>query len=62
MNKTSSVEQISRTGNLDATLKLRQHKLELTARFMEIKSFNPKKKKKGDCKGTRLFKFFITTF
>ena len=32
------------TGNFDANLILRQNKLEVMARFMEIKSFNPKLK------------------
>ena len=32
--------------NLDVNLKLRQHKLDLMARFMEIKFINPKLKQK----------------
>ena len=46
MNNTFSLEQISRTGNLDANLILLQHKLDLMARFMEMKSVNPKIKRK----------------
>ena len=46
MNNTFSLEQKSRTGNLDAILIIRQHKLDLMARFMEIKSNNPKMKQK----------------
>ena len=46
MNNTFSLEQMSRTGNLDANLILRQHTLDLMARFMEIKSINPKLKEK----------------
>ena len=42
MNNTFSLEQISKTGNLDSNLILRQYKLNLIARFMEIKSVNPK--------------------
>ena len=42
MNNTFSLEQISRTGNLDANLILREHKLDLMARLMEIKSVNAK--------------------
>ena len=37
-----SSEQISKTGNLDANLILRQNKLDLMSRFMELKSINPK--------------------
>ena len=42
MNNTFSLEQISKTGNLDANLILRQYKLDIMARFMETKSNNPK--------------------
>ena len=43
MNDTFSLQQISQTGNLDSNLILRQYKFDLMARFMEIKSNNPKK-------------------
>ena len=46
MNKTFSVEQISRTGNINANLLLRPHKLDLMTRIKEIKSINPKMKQK----------------
>ena len=46
MNNTFSVDQIPRTGTLDAKLILHQHKLDLMARFMEIKGINPKLKQK----------------
>ena len=46
MNHTISLEQISRTANLDANLIVRRHKLDLKAPFMEIKSINPKMKQK----------------
>ena len=42
MNNSFSLEQISKTGNLDSNSILRQSKLDLMARFMEIKSVNPK--------------------
>ena len=42
MNHTNSSEQISKTSSLDSNLILRQYKLNLMARFMEIKSVNPK--------------------
>ena len=42
MNNTFSLEQISKTGNLDANLILRQYKLDIMAKFMETKSNNPK--------------------
>ena len=42
MNDTFSLEQISRTGNLDANLIPRQYKLDFMSRFMEPKSINPK--------------------
>ena len=43
MNNFFSSEQISKTGNLAANLILRQNKLDLMSRFVEIKSFNPKR-------------------
>ena len=42
MNNTFSLEQISKTGNLDSNMILRQYTLDSMARFMEIKSVNPK--------------------
>ena len=42
MNNTFSLEQISKTGNLDSNLILRHYKLDLMARFLEIISVNPK--------------------
>ena len=42
MNKTFSLEQISKTGNLDAKLIYRQYKLDLVARYLKTKSVNPK--------------------
>ena len=42
MNNTFSLEQLSKTFSLDSYLILRQYKLDLMARFMEIKSMNPK--------------------
>ena len=42
MNNTSSSEQLSETGNLDAILLLSQKKLDLKSGLMEIKSVNPK--------------------
>ena len=44
MNNNFSLEQISKTDDLDSNLILRQYKLDLMARFMEIKSVNPKLK------------------
>ena len=41
MNKTFSLKQISKTGNLDSNLILRQFQLDFLAKFMEIKSVNP---------------------
>ena len=40
MNNTFPLEQISQTANLYFILILRQYKLDLTARFMAIKSVN----------------------
>ena len=42
MNNTFCLKQISKTGNLDANLISRQYKIGVTARFMEIKSVNPR--------------------
>ena len=44
MNYTISLEQLAETGNLNADLITRQHKLDKIAKFMEIKSINPKLK------------------
>ena len=37
-----SLEKISKTGNLDSNLMLRQHKLDLMCKFTEIRFTNPK--------------------
>ena len=42
MKITFSLHQISQTGNIDNILILRQNKIDLMARFMEIKPVNPK--------------------
>ena len=42
MKKTLPLEQISKTGKLDANLILRQYKLDLMSQFMELESSNPK--------------------
>ena len=44
MNKSFSLQQISRTGNLDPNLISRQYKLDLMSKFMCIKFENPKMK------------------
>ena len=36
------MSEISKTGSLDSSLILRQYKLDLTARLIEIKTMNPK--------------------
>ena len=41
MNNTFSLSEISKTGSLNSSLTLRQYKLDLMARFMEIKAMNP---------------------
>ena len=42
MNNSFSLQEKSETGNFDANLSLKQYKLDLTERFMEIKFLNPK--------------------
>ena len=42
MNNTFSLEQLSKTGSLDSDSIMRHYKLDLMAKFMEIKSLNPK--------------------
>ena len=42
MNNSFSLQQISRTGNLDSNLISRQYKLNLLADFMRVKNENPK--------------------
>ena len=44
MNNTFSLQQISRTSNLDANLISRQYILNLMADFMRVKYENPKLK------------------
>ena len=44
MKSTFSLEQLSKTGSLDSNLMLRQYKIDLMARFVKIKSINPKLK------------------
>ena len=44
MNNTFSLQQISRTGNLDSNLISRQYKRKLMADFMRMKYENPKLK------------------
>ena len=62
MNKTFSLQQISQTGNVDINLILRLFKLDLMARFMEIKAVNPKLKqseitKKLGCSSSTLKRY-----
>ena len=45
MNNTFSSQQIHHTGNLNSNLILRHYKRDLRAKFMEIKSVNPKLRK-----------------
>ena len=42
MNNTFSLQQIANTGNLNSDLIIRQYKLDLMARFMQLKSERPK--------------------
>ena len=44
MNNSFSLQQIQKTGNLDANLISRQYKLNLMADFMRVKSENPRMK------------------
>ena len=42
MNNSFSIQQISRTGNLDANLISRKYKLNFMSKFMQTKFDNPK--------------------
>ena len=42
MNNTSSLDQIQKTGELNADLMMRQYKLDKITKIMEIKPDNPK--------------------
>ena len=44
MNNSFSLEQIAKTGDLNADLIMRQFRLDKMAKFMEITSINPKLK------------------
>ena len=57
MNNTFSLEQISKTGNLNADLILRQYKLDIMARFMERKSECPRLTQEQICKELGIFWF-----
>ena len=50
MNNTIPLEQTSKTGSLDSNLRTRQYKLDLLARFMEMKAMNPRLTQKGIAK------------
>ena len=56
MNNTYSLEQISKTGKLDAYLSLHRYKRHLKARLMEMKSTNPKKIQKTNSTTLRFFR------
>ena len=47
MNNSFSLQQISRTGNLESKLISRQYKLNLMADFMRVKNGNLKMKQSG---------------
>ena len=51
MNKNFSLEQLSKTGDLNADLTMRQYKLDKMAKFREIRSINPKLKQSEKTKG-----------
>ena len=44
MNETYSLDQMQKTGGVNADLIMRQNKLDKMAKFMEIKYNNPKTK------------------
>ena len=44
MSYTFASSKIQKTGNLNADLLMRQNKLDKKAKFMEVKSINPKLK------------------
>ena len=53
MNNTFSLEQISKTGDFNADLIMRQYKLDMMAKIIEIKSINPKLKQSEIAKETK---------
>ena len=53
MNNTFSLEQITKTGDLNADL-MRQYKFDEMAKFMEVKSVNPKLKQSEIAKELKL--------
>ena len=62
IKNTFSLQQISKTGNLDSTLITRQYKMKLMAQFMELKSDNPSLKqseaaKKLGCSSSILHRY-----
>ena len=62
MNNSFSLQQISKTSNLDSNLITRQFKLNLMAKLMHNKFENPKMKE-GEItdRSTSLLKFYSTT-
>ena len=54
MNSTFFLQQISKAGDLNAVLIMRQYKFDKKAKFMEIKSINPKLKQSEIAKELKL--------
>ena len=61
MNNTFSLEQISRTGNLDANFLLRQQRLDLMARLLKTKSIHLRIEIERNNERVGVFKFYIIT-
>ena len=55
MNNTFSLQQISQTGILDSNLIMRQYKLDMMARFMEMQAINPTLRQPEIAKKNKLF-------
>ena len=62
MNNSFSLEQIAKTGDLNADLVIRQYKLDKMAKFMEIKSINPNLKQSGIAKELAISTFTLQRY
>ena len=62
MNNSFSLEQIAKTGYLNGDLIMRQNKLDILAKFMEIKSLNPKLKRSEVARELKILSSFLQRY
>ena len=62
MNNAYFLDQMQKTGDLNADLIMRQYKLDKMAKFMEVKSNNPKLKQSAIAKLLEISSFTIQRY